>query len=91
MDTYDAIYSQDPRPDGAFGFIQWKGTDVCMDVHCACGNHQHVDNEFVYAVKCDGCGQKYAVGFHVKLIPLTDEQVAEWEADREMIDVEGGL
>jgi len=22
------------------GWVQWKGTDVCMDVHCACG---HID------------------------------------------------
>jgi hypothetical protein len=36
-------------------FIQWKGTDVCMDFHCECGQHYHIDAEFAYAVKCVKC------------------------------------
>ena len=31
-------------------FIQWKGTDVCMDFHCKCGAHLHIDGMFVYKV-----------------------------------------
>jgi hypothetical protein len=28
------------------GWIQWKGTNVCMDVYCACGHHSHIDAKF---------------------------------------------
>lgn len=37
-------------------FIQWKGTDICMDFHCECGNDFHVDGYFVYSVLCKSCG-----------------------------------
>ena len=36
--------------DGPHGWIQWKGTDVCIDLHCECGSHGHVDGDFVYYV-----------------------------------------
>ena len=38
-------------------FIQWKGTDVCMDFRCDCGESSHYDGMFAYAIKCGGCGQ----------------------------------
>lgn len=37
-------------------FIQWKGTDVCMDFRCDCGSNEHIDAMFVYFVKCHKCG-----------------------------------
>lgn len=37
-------------------FIQWKGTDVCMDFRCECGEGGHFDGFFAYVVKCPGCG-----------------------------------
>lgn len=34
-------------------FIQWKGTDVCMDWICdECGKHNHEDRDFMYEVQC---------------------------------------
>lgn len=36
-------------------FVQWKGTDVCMDFHCECGAHCHFDGYFAYTVKCPHC------------------------------------
>lgn len=63
------------------GWIQWKGTDVCMDVHCECGHHAHVDAEFFYYFECAGCGKRYAVGQVVQMIPLTDGQ-AKYAATR---------
>lgn len=38
-----------------YAFIQWKGTDVCMDFHCKCGAHCHFDGDFAYVVKCPHC------------------------------------
>lgn len=40
-------------------FIQWKGTDVCLDIYCDCGAQGHVDGYGAYAVKCRSCGAIY--------------------------------
>lgn len=72
---YQTVYANDPAPEGAYGWIQWKGTEVCMDVTCACGQQVHFDAEFLYFIKCASCGQRYAVGQHVKLIPLSQELI----------------
>lgn len=40
----------------ANAFIQWKGTDVCMDFRCTCGGSFHFDGFFAYAVQCGDCG-----------------------------------
>ena len=71
---YDEVYGQDNPKDGAHGWIQWKGTNVCIDIHCRCGRLGHFDGDSFYHYRCPGCGQAYAVGQNVKLIPLTAEQ-----------------
>jgi hypothetical protein len=48
-------------------WVQWKGTNVCCDVRCACGESSHFDGEFMYYIRCPHCGQAYEVGSHVKL------------------------
>lgn len=58
---------QMPRPEKPFGWIQWKGTAVCMDVHCLCGEFTHIDAEFCYHIKCKCCGRVYEVDGHVRL------------------------
>ncbi len=64
-----------------YGFIQWKGTDVCMDLHCVCGFHGHVDGDFFYFYKCQ-CGRVYEVGVHVPLLLVTDADILkELETD----------
>lgn len=40
-------------------FIQWKGTDVCMDFWCDCGAEGHFDGDFAYVVKCPACDQEW--------------------------------
>lgn len=55
------------------GWIQWQGTQVCMDVYCACGAHLHADAEFCFYVKCGACGQVYECGGHIKLWPVNHE------------------
>lgn len=40
-------------------FIQWKGTDVCMDFRCECGEDVHIDGMFVYAIECSKCGVRW--------------------------------
>lgn len=80
---YKEVYGQDFPTDGiTHGWIQWKGTQPCMDIHCVCGYHDHVDADyFFYAYECPNCHQKYAVGQNIKLIPLNAEQVEEMGHD----------
>lgn len=58
-------------------WIQWKGTEVCMDVHCECGYIGHVDGGFVYGVECGHCHRRYAVGCNVVLHPYRPEYQIE--------------
>ena len=57
----------------AVSWIQWKGTDVCMDIHCKCGHHSHLDDSFAYHVKCPKCGTVYMCNGHIELIELKVE------------------
>lgn len=68
--TEDAWNLQDLREDEPHGWIQWKGTDVCMDLHCVCGELSHVDGTFVYHVKCPNCQRVYFCNGHIQLIEL---------------------
>lgn len=56
------------------GWLQWKGTGACIDLHCVCGSHGHLDEEFLYFYRCAKCGRKYALDGHVKLVELNEEQ-----------------
>jgi hypothetical protein len=75
LEFYEAVYSKDNSSERPHGWIQWKGTDVCMDVYCECGHHGHVDSDFFYYYECSACHKKYAVGQTIKLIPLTQKQI----------------
>lgn len=48
----DEAWNMQTIPEGSHGWIQWKGTNVCMDIYCECGYHGHIGDEFVYFVKC---------------------------------------
>ena len=58
------------------GWIQWEGTDVCMDVHCICGTHGHIDADFAYFLKCNDCGRVYITSNYVQLIEAEPEEIA---------------
>lgn len=76
-DFYKSVYgAEDAQHAGKpHGWIQWKGTNVCVDLHCVCGEHSHVDGGFAYFFQCK-CGKKYALGQNIQLLELTPEQVA---------------
>lgn len=61
-----------PRPNA---FIQWKGTDVCMDCYCTCGHQFHIDDDFAYAVKCPHCGQVFEMSSKIEMRPLAQGEV----------------
>ena len=72
-DKHIAWKLQDTQEGKPHGWIQWKGTEVCMDVHCKCGELTHVDDSFTYHVKCGNCGTVYFCNGHIEFIELLNE------------------
>ena len=66
---------KDIAPDGPHAWIQHKGSNLCMDVWCICGEHFHVDAGFCYYTKCPVCLRVYETGSHIKLIELTTDEI----------------
>lgn len=62
-------------------FIQWKGTDVCMDLNCSCGHGSHFDGKFAYYVKCPSCEQVYKLRDEVQVIPVDKYDCDPLESD----------
>lgn len=55
-------------------FIQWKGTDVCMDFYCPnCSNHSHVDGCFCFHVRCPECKSIYKLADEIQLTKVEQE------------------
>jgi len=70
----DWAIRQIPRPKA---FIQWKGTDVCADYYCVCGEEFHIDADFVYSVICPHCKRQFEVSAMVELREL--ESGEKWD------------
>lgn len=58
-------------------FIQWKGTDVCMDCYCVCGEQIHIDADFAYAVKCHHCNRVYEMSAMVEMREILEGE--KWD------------
>lgn len=56
-------------------FIQWKGTDVCMDCYCTCGHSFHIDADFAYAVKCNKCGRVFELSAVIEMRELGPQEI----------------
>lgn len=69
-----------PRP---CAFIQWKGTSVCMDCYCTCGEQMHIDSEFAYYVKCGGCGSIFEMSAMIEMRKLDEGEVPSMEPRQE--------
>jgi hypothetical protein len=83
-EIFDQIYKQDldkvydEDDEFTYGNIQWKGTDVCMDISCKCGHYGHMDAGVFYSYECPECKRKYAVGRTVKFIELITEEEKDY-------------
>lgn len=73
-------------PDGeTHGWIQWKGTEVCMDFHCKCGELTHIDGSFTYLIQCVHCKRIYWPDAHVKMLELEGEDRKDAEASESTV------
>jgi hypothetical protein len=72
FDICETLFKDVPR-----GFIQWKGTDVCMDVYCKCGYHSHIDQDFCYRLECPKCHTVYVANPYIELIEETTVDTRE--------------
>lgn len=77
----DAWAIEEKRDGEPHGWIQWKGTDVCMDVRCKCGHSSHIDGYFAYSVKCPVCGTCYACNGHIEFVEVLTEPASVKIAD----------
>ncbi len=71
-DHVEAWDKQEKFEGQSSGWIQWKGTNVCLDIHCSCGKSSHVDGEFAYSVECPHCHTIYFCNGHIQLIEIED-------------------
>jgi hypothetical protein len=58
-------------------FVQWKGTDVCLDFHCQCGYHAHFDGDFAYQLRCVRCERVFEMPDTFVLTEATGETTAQ--------------
>ena len=73
IDKDEAWKIQEQYNGKPHGWVQWKGTSVCMDVYCKCGYHSHIDAYFAYYVKCPKCETVYMCNGHIEFIELKKE------------------
>lgn len=64
---------QERYEDQPHGWIQWKGTNVCIDVHCKCGAHLHFDCDFLYHIQCHKCERYYFMNGHIEMIEILEK------------------
>lgn len=55
-------------------FMQWQGTDICVDIHCKCDHNSHFDGYSFNYFKCK-CGRKYEVSRELNMTELKDPHV----------------
>lgn len=54
--------------------IQWKGTDLCMDFNCPCGQYSHFDGITFNYIKCFKCGQNYQLSHEISITPVDEKE-----------------
>lgn len=74
-DTW-ATTSFDPKPRPS-AFVQWKGTDICVDLHCECGYHGHFDGFFAYGLRCAECGKEWTMPHSFGLLPGDEDELVQ--------------
>ena len=59
-------------------FIQWKGTDLCMDFRCPeCGEHSHYDGMYAYHIRCGNCRVFFRMPTDVAVVKVTEQEARD--------------
>lgn len=58
-------------------FIQWKGTDVCIELTCPCGYDGHYDGFFLYAWRCPECRRVWVMPWHIEPHEASAEELEQ--------------
>lgn len=66
-----------PINEGPHGWVQWKGTSVCIDLYCECGHHGHYDGWFLYYWECSQCHKIWEVCGTVLLCEPSPREAVE--------------
>jgi hypothetical protein len=89
MDTVarDAVFQPVPGTD-AECFIQWKNTELCVDIYCPCdpSTPRHFDGYFAHRLQCDNCSAVYEMGTQVRMRRLADDDPAQDDAKMTSLD-----
>jgi hypothetical protein len=80
-DSYYHQYKLDVEPEGPHGWLQWKGTDACVDLYCSCGVHGHLDVDFMYHVRCKACGKLWHVSGYIRLLPVEGDDLVRYNKE----------
>lgn len=70
----------------ANAFIQWKGTDLCMDFTCDCGACCHFDGMFAYTVQCPRCGTVWEMPQTIQPRRADEQTDAYWRENPQVLD-----
>jgi hypothetical protein len=70
----DDAWNKQYKFDRPCAWVQWKGTDVCMDISCDCGESWHLDSIGAYYVKCSACGKIFFCNGHIQLIEIENTE-----------------
>jgi hypothetical protein len=68
--TDEAWKIQETYKDKAHGWLQWKATNVFIEIRCICGETSDFDGYFMYAVQCPYCKRIYMANEHIQLIEV---------------------
>ena len=87
----DRAFDLSDTPLGPHAFIQWKGTDVCMDFHCECTAHLHFDGYFAHYIECPHCRSVWQMPINLfprKVTGTKGMTPAVMEADEDMPSID---
>ena len=68
-------------------FLQYKGTDICLDFYCTCGAQGHFDGFFAHRLKCPKCNQEWVMPHNLVAHKPTPE---DYPHEPQMLEVDDG-
>lgn len=74
------------NPKNPYAFIQWKGTDLCMDFHCDCGETCHFDGSFAYTVKCQYCNTIWEMPVNIFPRKADEKTYQYWRENPKLLE-----